>query len=112
MIFLSSICNNEKHKYLPQFVQFVQTAQQSLKSRVAIGIWKDFIHPTKNCKLNYQVQTCNVLENLVELGGTGANFTLAIADIPYGLEQIGSEWNTTDWKALSAKIVKVRFINL
>ncbi len=90
------------------FLQFVQSIMQAKKQKTKIGEWKQFKTPTITA--SYQVIQCDIINNLFSISHLASNFNLAIADIPYGLSQPGSEWDTDDWKAPVSQLTSVSFI--
>jgi hypothetical protein len=64
--------------------------------------------------LKSNVFQCDVLKNLTAFSNLAVTFTLAIADIPYGLGQEGSDWDTEDWRNSEDQItiVTYNFINI
>jgi hypothetical protein len=89
------------------FKNFVQSALDSKKAKFKQSNWSEFIHPTTGKKLEYLVQSCNVLEQLAEFSTILEKASLFLADIPYGLKQQGSPWNTEDWQNPEEQIQKV-----
>jgi hypothetical protein len=98
----------------PSFINFVQSLMQAKQNKTKLGEWKKFEHPETKIISEYNVFQCDVLKNLTAFSNLAATFTLAIADIPYGLGQEGSDWDTEDWRNPEDQITMVtyNFINI
>ena len=94
------------------FSQFVNAIIQAKTNKTKVSDWKTFFHPEKKINLNYQVIKCDVISNLSSVSHHATNFSLALADIPYGLNQEGSDWDTSDWTNPEEQVASVSFINL
>src|SRR3569623_116208 len=67
------------------FAQFVQSIIQAKKNKIKNEEWKKFSY--KQFEHSNQIIKCDVLNNLTSISDIASIFTLAIADIPYGIQQ-------------------------
>ena len=93
---------------MPQaFKNFVKFALDSKKAKVKQGSWSDYLHPITGKKLEYFIAPCDILEQLSEYSSILEKASLFLADIPYGLNQPGSVWDTDEWKNPTEQVQKV-----
>ena len=67
------------------FSQFINVIIQFKLNKTKMTDWKKFTHAEKQITLDYQILQCDIVGNLSSVSHHAANFTLALADIPYGL---------------------------